>query len=289
MSSKGPVVALVVATVLWSTGYVLSAWALAGASPAVLSVSRFAVATAVVLPLAIRHGGLRAAILAPRYLLLAATGVTVYYSLANLSLLFTTAGTASLVAACLPVLTVAGARLFLGERVSVRTALGLTAATVGVMVASLTSWSMDGGVILNVLAMCSYAAYTLILRGNTHARDSPITIAAVTGLWGSVFMLPWLIWEVASGSAVLTRDAFAPILALALVVTGPTLVLFTYAAERLPASMTGAAAAAIPPLGYLCALSSGETLMPLKAVGGLIALAGVLVATLPTPRGIRRT
>ena len=45
---------------------------------------------------------------------------------------------------------------------------------------------------------------------------------------------------------------------LALVVTAPTLVLFNYGAERLPAAISGVATAAIPALGYGFALLTGE-------------------------------
>ncbi len=73
------------------------------------------------------------------------------------------------------------------------------------------------------------------------------------------------------------------ILALALVVTAPTLVLFNYGAERLPAAVSGVATAAIPALGYGFALLMGEALDPVKALGGVIALVGVMIATLASP------
>ena len=65
--------------------------------------------------------------------------------------------------------------------------------------------------------------------------------------------------------------------------TAPTLVLFNYGAERLPAAVSGVATATIPALGYGFALLMGEPLDPVKAVGGAIALVGVLIATLATP------
>lgn len=276
------IAALAVATLLWSSGYVLTSWALEGASPAVVSVARFGIATLALLPFAVRRG-LFVAVRRPRNLLLGATGVTIYYSFANLSLLFTTAGTASLIAAILPVLTVLGARIFLGEALSLRIVAGLLLATVGVAGVAITSWSIGPGVILNLVAVAGYAAYTLILRhGHDASADDPVALAGATGFWGVIFMLPWLGWEIITESAVLEPVAVMPLAVLALVVTGPTLLLYTYAAERLPAMLTGIAAAAIPPLGYLFALLCGEPLNMTRAVGGLVALGGVMLVTMPT-------
>jgi drug/metabolite transporter (DMT)-like permease len=61
------------------------------------------------------------------------------------------------------------------------------------------------------------------------------------------------------------------------------LVLFNYGAERLPAAVTGVMTAAIPALGYLFALLLGEQPDAITALGGGIALIGVLIASWATP------
>ena len=66
--------------------------ALETASPAVLSVGRFAIALLVLVPLAARRPGFLRTLRDPRTILLGLTGVTLYYSLANIGLLFTTPG-----------------------------------------------------------------------------------------------------------------------------------------------------------------------------------------------------
>ena len=59
--------------------------------------------------------------------------------------------------------------------------------------------------------------------------------------------------------------------------------LFNYGAERLPAAVTGVMSAAIPALGYPFALLLGEQPDVITALGGGIALVGVLIATGSTP------
>ena len=98
-------------------------------------------------------------------------------------------------------------------------------------------------------------------------------------------MLPWLGVELATGFARLPQGVggIGGVLYLGLIVTAPTLVLFNYGAERLPAAVTGIAIAAIPAVGYALAVLLGEPLDPVKTFGGVISLIGVLVATLAAP------
>ncbi|MET0813376.1 MAG: DMT family transporter [Microbacterium sp.] len=282
-----PLAAIGLSVVLWSAAYVVSGWALETGSPAVLSVGRFAIALVVLVPLAARRPSFVRTLRQPRTIVLGLTGVSLYYSLANIGLLFTTPGTAALTAAFLPVLTAVAAVTLIHEKLSGRTWLGLALATLGVGLVAASGFRIDVGVLLNIAALAAYALYTVLLRKDAGRDDAPdaIVLATATGIWGTAIMLPWLGWEMLTTTAAVPSDArgLLSILILALVVTAPTLVLFNYGAERLPAAISGVATAAIPALGYAFALLTGEPLDPLKAVGGAIALVGVLIATLATP------
>ncbi|GAA1997958.1 DMT family transporter [Microbacterium pumilum] len=272
---------------LWSAAYVLSGWALETASPAVVSISRFAIALIVLIPLAIRRPRFVRTLREPRTILLGLTGVTLYYSFANIGLLFTTPGTAALTAAFLPVLTAGAAVALIHERLTGRTWVGLSLATLGVALVAASGFRVDVGVLLNIVALASYALYTVLLRKDAGRTGSPdaLVLATATGVWGTLIMLPWLAWEALTGAIEAPGDArgLVSILVLALVVTAPTLVLFNYGAERLPAAVSGVATAAIPALGYGFALLLGEAFDPVKAIGGAIALTGVVIATLAAP------
>jgi drug/metabolite transporter (DMT)-like permease len=113
-------------------------------------------------------------------------------------------------------------------------------------------------------------------------------------------MLPWLGFEVMSGAASAPTGwaGIGSLTFLGVVITAPTLVLFNYGAERLPAAVTGVMTAAIPALGYLFALLLGEQPDAITALGGGIALIGVLIASWAAPsldtsprgrRSMRRT
>lgn len=283
-----PIIAIGVSVTLWSFAYVLSDWALDTGSPAVLSVARFALALLVLVPLALRRPAFVRTLRRPRTIVLGLTGVTLYYALANIGLLFTTPGTVALTASLLPVLTAVAAVSILRERISARTLVGLLLATAGVALVTASGFRVDPGVLINVGALASYAIYTVLLRRDGGRADAPdaLSLATATGVWGTVLMLPWLGWEAATGTLAVPTDArgLISILVLALVVTAPTLVLYNYGAERVPATISGVATAAIPALGYGFALVLGEPLEPVKALGGVVALAGVLIATIASPR-----
>lgn len=283
-----PLLALGVTVVIWSMTYVGSSWALETGSAAVLSVGRFGLALLVLVPLAARRPGFARLLREPRTILLGLTGITLYYALANIGLEFTSAGTAALVASFMPVTTAIVAVLLIRERIAPRTAIGLVVATIGVAVVSSAGFELDLGVVLNLLGIVSYAFYTVLLRRDTARRgaDDAIALAAASAVWGTVLMLPWLGFEIVTGTAAIPSDprGLLSIVALALIGTAPPLVFFSFAAQRLPAAVTGVATAAVPALGYAFAVMLGEQFDLVKTIGGAVALVGVLIATLSQPR-----
>lgn len=282
-----PLAAVCLSVVLWSTTYVLSALVLESASPGVLSVVRFVIALLVLVPIAAGRRGFVRALRRPRTILLGLTGVTLYYSLANIGLVFTTAGTASLAAATLPLFTALAAVVILRERMRLRTIIGLALATLGVGLVAAAGLGFDLGLALCAAGLLSYGIYTALL-GRDAGDDPPdaIVLATATAIWGTVLMLPWLGFEVGTGGARLPEGwpGVASLLFLGLIVTAPTMVLFNYGAERLPAAVSGVATAGVPALGYAFALLFGEVPVPIKVIGGIVAVAGIVIATVATPR-----
>jgi len=305
-----PVVAVFASVVLWSTTYGLSAIALVTASPAVLSELRVVLAVPLMIGLIVvlrpRLGipALVRALRRPLTLVLAITGVAFFYLPSNIGLTLSTAGTASLMSAALPVLTAAIAWWVIGERITGRVTTGLVLTTVGVAVASAGAARLGFGAVLLVAGLASYALYTVLLRragastGDAGATD-PIVLATATAIWGAVLLAPWFAWEVATGAAAWPASApgWASVLFLALVVTGPTMALYNYGAERVPAAVAGTATGAVPALGYAFAVVLGEPVEGIKVVGGALALIGIIVAALPArdrsgrtrPNGTTRT
>lgn len=283
-----PLLAVAVSVVLWSTAFALSGIVLNTSSPAVLSVGRFVIALAVLVPFALRRPGFGAALRSPRTIVLGLTSTTLYYSFTNIGLLFTTPGTVALANALLPVFTTVLAVFVLRERPPVRTVIGLALATIGVALVAAAGFSFDPGIVLVAIGLAAYSVYTVLLRRGAGRDDAPdaLVLATATAIWGTALMLPWLGFEAITGGARLPSDAagIVSLVFLGLVVTAPTVVLFNYGAERLPAAISGISIAGIPALGYAFAVALGEVPVPIKVLGGVIALVGIVVATVASPR-----
>jgi drug/metabolite transporter (DMT)-like permease len=238
--------------------------------------------------------------------MLGLTGVAAYYGFQNLGLSYTTAGTAALLQAVLPVATAALAVSVLRERLAPATSVGLVLATVGVVLVAFADARLDRGAVLVVIGVLAYAAYTVLLRsggpsqsggaspsmqasvksGEPAAAADTVVLAAATAVWGLAFLLPWQAWEVVAGRAALPvgASAVASTLYLGLVASGGTLLLWTYGAVRTPAGVSGVLTAAIPALGYGFAVATGEPATWPKTAGGALATAGVLLAVCAASR-----
>lgn len=283
MRGRLPLVAALVCVVLWSTTYAVTVAVLHHTSPAVLSVTRFGLASVVLVPIALRRPGFVGSLRSPWTILLALTGVALYYAFSNIGLGITSAGTGALSAAMTPVITAVFAVLLLRERMPPRTIAGLVLATAGVIVVGGAELRFDLGLVLCLAGLCAYALYIVLLRRRLPRVDA-IALGTATTVWGTVLMLPWLGVEIATGTARWPGDVptIAGIGWEALVVTAPTMVLFSFAAERLPAAISGITIAGIPVLGYAFALLFGEPWRPVTALGGAVAVAGIVLATVTT-------
>jgi len=269
---------------VWGTTFVVSDNALRMASPAVLTVGRFIVAAAVLLFLARHRSGLSRAIRFWSVALLGLTGVSLNYGLQNAGLLYTTAGTAALLQAVLPIATVLLGWIWLTERPGGVSAVGLLLSTAGVvLVAGGAILRLDLGALLVLGGVFGYALYTVMLRAR---RDEDVLVlAAATCLWGLMFLLPWQLWEIVTGRASLHLDAalVTAILYLGVLASGGTLLLWTYGATRVPVTVAAVFLALIPAVGYAVAALTGEALDLGKTIGCVLALAGTLLVIAAAP------
>lgn len=272
------VLALVASVLIWGTTFVVSASTLASLSPAALTVARFAVALLLLGPLAAGRGGLGHAVRSGRVAALGATGVAAYFGLQNIGLLTTSAGTAALLQAALPVAIAVLAATCLRERYTARVVVGLILATAGVvLVAGGDRAGLGPGAVLILLGVLGYAIYTVLLRGQPDS--DPIVLATATCMWGLLWLLPWQVWEIAVGAARLSLDRAAAlsVLYLGVAASALTLLLWTYGASRLPGSTSGAFTAMIPAVGYVCAVLSGESATSAKTAGSFLAVFGTVL------------
>lgn len=275
---------MLIAVFVWGGSFIATKLAIAEIPPIAFAVLRFAVAT---VGLLIAHWATRTPIAIPRELwgrvaLAGFLGTTATYVLENIALKYTTAGNSAIFIAASPLLTIAGAAVFLRERLTWRTvggallAFGGLAALVG---ASFRETGLgDGLMALNTLVGAWYALVSKTLAD----RASPLSTLTTTYAVGLVGLLPFAIGEaivmpVAWHVSPLSLGALA---FLGLGSSGCAYWLWMYALGRMSAATAGVYLYLMPIVTLaLSWLLLGEAMGPAKLAQAAIVLVGVSLAS----------
>jgi drug/metabolite transporter (DMT)-like permease len=295
-AGAGPLVALVLASLLWGTADVAGKLALVAIPPATLAALRFGVALAIFWPLARWRGGIRAPIriTAPLGLL----GVALTFLLQILGLDRTSATNASLLQGAAPVLTLVLAGVVLGERLGVRSIAAVMAAMAGVAVVTLSSGSglrAPGLGDALVLASTGCFAAFVVLGRCAFPVYGTLPVLAGMAARATAALLP-----VAAVESWLTRPAAIGMGEVALVIylgagcSALTYALWGYALRHLEAGRAGTFDTLIPIVGIVAAvLVLQESPLVWHLVGGALVVTGVWLAVceprpIALPDGLRR-
>ncbi|MFC8599534.1 DMT family transporter [Isoptericola sp. NPDC057191] len=291
------VAAMAVTVVLWASAFVGVRAVGHDLDAGALTLGRVAVGTAALtVILGIARLRRRAPVRLPRgrmLVLVLAWGVA-WFGAYNLTLnaaeQHLDAGTTALLVNIAPMLVAVLAGFLLREGFPRRLLAGIAVAFTGVVVIAVatTSGRFDvAGVVLGLASAVLYAgAATLQKRLLPHV--DALTMTWLGCLAGTVAALPFL-------PALVSQAAAAPTSSLLGVVylgIFPTAIAFTtwgYALGRVSAGRAAASTYAVPPLVVLLSWALlDEVPAPVVLLGGVLALAGVAVATLPRrPRPVR--
>jgi drug/metabolite transporter (DMT)-like permease len=267
--------------ILWASAFP----AIRVAAPALgavgLSLSRLAVASAALLVLAYwtrpRRPRLRDL---PLIAAAAFFGMAAYQLLLNQAEFSVPAGTASLVISAAPLVSLAVAVLFLGERLTLAGVLGSAIALAGVAVVSLAraGISVSGAMVLVVAAAVAQGVYHPLIKPLL-SRYTGLEVATYTVIAGTVMTLPLLPW---GWSSMVTAGtgAWLSAIYLGLLPSALGFVLWGVAVRDLPMVASTSLLYLVPGVAVLIAfLWLGERPTTDEAVGGLVILAGVVLLT----------
>lgn len=202
------------------------------------------------------------------------------------SITYTTVANATLFANLAPVVVTSGAWVYLREKITGTFLIGMVLAMSGAALLVDSSVALGGshvfGDMLGMITACFFGTYVVAvarLRGRIAASTLMFYSSAVTCV---LLLAATLI----AGEGLLPGGArgFAALLALAWVSQAMGQGLIAYALGHLPASFS-ALVILIEPLtaAILGWVWLGEALGPLQALGGIIVLAGILVARRANP------
>jgi len=281
---RAAVAALVISSCLWGTAFLFAKLALAELSVSQVVLYRFGLAALVLLPVAwLRRARPQLRDL-PLFFLTGFLTVPVTFLLQFGGLALTSVASASLIIGTLPPLLALAAAGVYHERLGLRGwgAVGISTAGVATIVGmpgSDRNWLGDGLVFLSIVV----AVVWVLLSKRLIERYSALTATAYTLAFGALTTLPIsLVWDGPPPLLDLPGRILGSLLALGLVCTVATFLLWNWALERFPASRAGVFVNIEPVVGALLGVTLlRESLGPGAVLGGLLVLAAAWVVSQP--------
>jgi drug/metabolite transporter (DMT)-like permease len=197
------------------------------------------------------------------------------------------AGAASILSGGQPLVLAAAGWFLFGERISSRTAAGLTLAMAGVILVAMASsgTTTPEGIALALVATVAPAIGTILMRRLGSDADLPL-ITSVQFLLGGAFLIaasvatePWtaLAWP---------AETVVSLLVLGVLGTGVAYVAWFWLLGRLSLVSLSSALFLVPAVGVVASVATGERPAPLELAGMATLFLGIGAVSLG---GFRRT
>lgn len=196
------------------------------------------------------------------------------------------AGRTSLLVSLNPIVTLLGAVLLMGEKLTVMRMVGVLLAFGGVFVvlsrgdpASLLGTAIGTGELIMFGAVCSWAAYSLIGKKMLNTL-SPLVATTYAASWGALFLTiaAILFWQPLPASAQ-SWPVAASLIFLGLFGTVVAFIWYYEGIKAIGASKAAVFNNLVPVFGVLqAALFLGEPILISMVIGGLITISGVVLA-----------
>lgn len=294
-----PYLVLLVANLVFATGYSVSRIVLADVGPATLGLARVLIGGALLLGWAAWGAGARPGATwstgdRVRVALMGVAGFALAFALGNWGLAHSTASNAALLITVEPTTLLALSPLLLGERLSRRETVGAALTLLGAVlvvvdgVPGLTRslmphWRGDLALILSGIA---YAAYSLLGRG-VLGRHPVAVVTAHSVVWGAISIAPLALYEWRLGPPpAWTPTAITGTLYMGVVITALGYGVWNWCLERVGAARVAGFVNLQPLAGALLGVWwLREPLTPFLAAGGVLIVAGLHLTVKAGRRG----
>lgn len=274
---------IALAAVSWGTTGAATAFLVrdTAMSPLVVGVARLALAAVVLSVLALRRGSLRVARADVLPCLAMGASMAVFQAGYFSAVVRIGVALTALIAICsAPLMIAALARVALGERLSGRGVLALAVGVGGTALLIVGSRSVadvgarfTAGVALALVAGASYAIYVVIAKASL-TRTAPLPLAAVTFVFGTLWLAPVLVWV--DVSAAQLAAGWPLLLYLGIVTTGLAYAAYTTGLASASAAAAGIVSLLEPLTATLLGVALfGERLGPAGITGAGLLLAAV--------------
>jgi drug/metabolite transporter (DMT)-like permease len=279
--------ALLTAAFLWAVSFVAVKVALDEVPPLVVVTVRLLISSLCFLPWVVTIGavkGLGGARGFGRLLLLSLFGTSLHYASQTIGLQYTTATNGSVYTTTGPITILLLSALVLGERITLRKAVGIAVAMIGVLVVmgwdTLSSFELGNikGDLLVLASIVMWGLFTVFGKKVTDELGALRVTAWVTVL-GAITMVPFGWYEAeASGFsfAETSPDAWVAVAFLGIACSFLATLLYFVALGLSESQKVGVYLYAIPPMtAVVAALYLGEVITANLVVGAILVIGGV--------------
>jgi drug/metabolite transporter (DMT)-like permease len=214
-----------------------------------------------------------------------------YFVLETVGLQRTSASSASIIIASIPVVVALVAAVLLKEKLRMRGWSGIVLSLAGIAVLTLFDDNPDYqdisviGNLLVFLSALSASGYIITAR-RLAARLSALEITGYQILYGALFFLPMFLLERIRGVAVTyTAESVAALIFLVIFSTVIAFLSYNYALTRIDASRAAVFLNGVPVVTVVvAAVMLGESLGILQLIGGAVVLTGVTITNTTKPK-----
>jgi drug/metabolite transporter (DMT)-like permease len=220
-----------------------------------------------------------------RLFLLSLFGTGLHYGIQTIGLEYTTASNASVYAVTGPISITIIAALFLGEKITLKKALGIGCALLGVLIVigveTLREFELKGHLLGDFLVFISiflWGVFSVLGKDMTRQMGALRLTAAVTFM-GALYMIPLGLIEIHKTSfslSSISADAWIAITFLGITCSFLATLLYFFALEKTEAQKVGVYLYTIPPMTYVIAgVVLKEAIGFNLLIGSVIVFAGV--------------
>jgi drug/metabolite transporter (DMT)-like permease len=290
-----PYLLLTLSALIWSGNFVISRAMSTTIPPAGFVFWRWLVAAIILAPIALPRLRREWPIVRANWQLICICGffaVTLFNFLIYTAMHTTTAINAALVNSAIPVFIIMFARVFYGQRVTIRQHTGIALSMAGVAtiilqgdLARIWTLTFNRGDLLVLLAAVAWALYSVALRRYPQGLNSFVFLFSIT-ICGLVFMIPFYAVEIASGKVVTAN--LPTILSIAYVGIFASVVAFMMwnsGLRKVGPHLGGQFVHLMPAFSTILAvIFLGERLRAFHLAGIALIFVGILCATLERKR-----
>jgi len=281
--------AMLVTVTFWGMSFISIKTAVSEVPPVTMALLRFLIASTILLTITKKvepASKLQSCDLV-KMLTAGALGITLYFYLENTGISLTTASSAALITAIIPIIAISMDMLIFKTKVPIIQVIGIVLAISGAYLAITANGQLDfssqnfRGNLCIVGAMLAWSLYTL-LNKSLNGKYSGLFLTTYQTLFGTMFLLPLSLFE-HNQWHFFSLHALANIIFLAICCSALGYFLYIYALSKLDVTITTLYLNLMSIIGVMSGhFILQETIFPAQIIGGTMIIISIIMINFKT-------